>query len=168
MDFSRRYVWVHLPCPAMWLLMLERDIVQPVICPKYPFASRPSLQESAAIPSHADLGFTVLLLNPDSAGNPLEHFSAEEAGQKNPTWTPTTVGYQECSWCFLPLLSLPGLQSFYFLLLLAYFIACCIYIQPLYQALRKGGPMHTVLKVLTTALALQGCSALCNYIHLAR
>lgn len=33
------------------------------------------------IPQHADLRFTVLLLNPDSAGNPLEHFSAEEAGQ---------------------------------------------------------------------------------------
>uniref|UniRef100_A0AAQ5Z3X3 GPR180/TMEM145 transmembrane domain-containing protein n=1 Tax=Amphiprion ocellaris TaxID=80972 RepID=A0AAQ5Z3X3_AMPOC len=96
--------------------------------------------ESAVIPSHADLTFTVLLFNADSAGNPLEHFSAEEA----------------------------GLHSFYFLLLLAYFIACCIYVQPLYQALRKGGPMHTVLKVLTTALALQGCSALCNYIHLAR
>lgn len=61
-----------------------------------------------------------------------------------------------------------GLQTFYFLLLLAYFIACCIYVQPLYQALRKGGPMHTVLKVLTMALTLQGCSALCNYIHLAR
>lgn len=40
-----------------------------------------SLQESAVIPSQADLSFTVLLLNADSAGNPLEHFSAEEAGQ---------------------------------------------------------------------------------------
>lgn len=104
------------------------------------YADRYTCQEGAVIPSHADLSFTVLLFNADSAGNPLEHFSAEEA----------------------------GLQSFYFLLLLAYFIACCIYIQPLYQALRKGGPMHTVLRVLTTALALQGCSALCNYIHLAR
>ncbi|XP_026217143.1 integral membrane protein GPR180 [Anabas testudineus] len=104
------------------------------------YADRYTCQESAAIPSHADLSFTILLFNADSAGNPLEHFSAEEA----------------------------GIHSFYFLLLLAYFIACCIYIQPLYQALRKGGPMHTVLKVLTTALALQGCSALCNYIHLAR
>ncbi|XP_044200711.1 integral membrane protein GPR180 isoform X1 [Thunnus albacares] len=104
------------------------------------YADRYTCQESAAIPSHADLTFTVLLFNADSAGNPLDHFSAEEA----------------------------GLHSFYFLLLLAYFIACCIYIQPLYQALRKGGPMHTVLKVLTTALALQCCSALCNYIHLAR
>ncbi|XP_049426655.1 integral membrane protein GPR180 [Epinephelus fuscoguttatus] len=104
------------------------------------YADRYTCQESAVIPAHADLSFTILLFNPDSAGNPLEHFSAEEA----------------------------GLHSFYFLLLLAYFIACCIYIQPLYQALRKGGPMHTVLKVLTTALALQACSALCNYIHLAR
>lgn len=31
-------------------------------------------------PSYADLGFTLLLFNPDSAGNPLDHFSAEEAG----------------------------------------------------------------------------------------
>ncbi|XP_029942405.1 integral membrane protein GPR180 [Salarias fasciatus] len=104
------------------------------------YADRYTCQDSATIAAHADLGFTALLFNPDSAGNPLDHFSAEEA----------------------------GLHSFYFLLLLAYFIACCIYVQPLYQALRKGGPMHTVLKVLTTALALQGCSALCNYIHLAR
>ncbi|CAI5638186.1 integral membrane protein GPR180 [Oreochromis niloticus] len=104
------------------------------------YADRYTCQENVLIAGHADLDFTVLLFNADSAGNPLEHFSAEEA----------------------------GLHSFYFLLLLAYFIACCIYIQPLYQALRKGGPMHTVLKVLTTALALQGCSALCNYIHLAR
>uniref|UniRef100_A0A3Q2FS17 G protein-coupled receptor 180 n=1 Tax=Cyprinodon variegatus TaxID=28743 RepID=A0A3Q2FS17_CYPVA len=97
-----------------------------------------SQQESSVTPSYADVSFSLLLFNSDSAGNPLDHFSAEEA-----------------------------LHSFYFLLLLAYFIACCIYIQPLHQALRKGGPMHTVLKVLTTALALQGCSALCNYIHLA-
>lgn len=40
-----------------------------------------NLQDSAVIPAHADLMFTVLLLNADSAGNPLEHFSAEEAGQ---------------------------------------------------------------------------------------
>ncbi|XP_054881021.1 integral membrane protein GPR180 isoform X2 [Poeciliopsis prolifica] len=104
------------------------------------YADRYTCEESSATPSYADLGFTLLLFNPDSAGNPLDHFSAEEA----------------------------GLHSFYFLLLLAYFIACCIYFQPLYQALKKGGPMHTVLKVLTTALALQGCSAFCNYIHLAR
>lgn len=65
-------------------------------------------------------------------------------------------------------LSPPGLHGFYFLLLLAYFIACCVYVRPLLQALRKGGPFHTVLRVLTAALALQGFSALCNYIHLSR
>ncbi|XP_076021940.1 integral membrane protein GPR180 isoform X2 [Genypterus blacodes] len=104
------------------------------------YADRYTCQDDAVVPAHADLSFTVLLFNSDSAGNPLDHFSAEET----------------------------GLHSFYFLLLLAYFIASCIYIQPLSQALRKGGPMHTVLRVLTVALALQGCSALCNYIHLAR
>ncbi|XP_034029717.1 integral membrane protein GPR180 isoform X2 [Thalassophryne amazonica] len=104
------------------------------------YADRYTCQEGAVNPAYADVTFTILLLNADSAGNPLDHFSAEEA----------------------------GLHSFYFILLLAYFISCCIYIQPLSQALKKGGPMHTVLKVLTTALALQGSSALCNYIHLAR
>ncbi|XP_074520998.1 integral membrane protein GPR180 [Halichoeres trimaculatus] len=104
------------------------------------YADRYTCQESSFIPAHPSLAFTVLMLNSDSAGNPLDHFSAEQA----------------------------GLISFYFLLLLSYFIAGCIYIQPLFHALRKGGPMHTALKVLTTALILQGCSALCNYIHLAR
>lgn len=64
--------------------------------------------------------------------------------------------------------TLLGLHSFYFLLILAYFIASCIYIQPLWQALYKGGPMHTVLKVLSIALLLQGMSVLFNYIHMAR
>lgn len=87
-----------------------------------------------------DVKFQIILLNPDSAGNPLDHFSAEES----------------------------GLHSFYFLLILAYFIASCIYMQPLWQALHKGGPMHTVLKVLSIALLLQGMSVLFNYIHMAR
>lgn len=63
---------------------------------------------------------------------------------------------------------LPGLHSFYFLLILTYFVAVCICAQPLWQALHKGGPMHTVLKVLSTALLLQVGSALLNYIHMAR
>ncbi|KAK5847574.1 hypothetical protein PBY51_016691 [Eleginops maclovinus] len=104
------------------------------------YTDRYTCQKDAVIPSYPDLSFTILLFNADSAGNPLEHFSAEEA----------------------------GLHTFYFLLLLAYFIASCIYFKPLHQALKKGGPMHSILKVLTTVLALQGCSALCNYIHLAR
>lgn len=46
------------------------------------FSTQSHLQDSAVIPAHADLAFTVLLLNTDSAGNPLEHFSAEEAGRE--------------------------------------------------------------------------------------
>lgn len=53
-----------------------------------------SLQESAVIPSHADLSFTVLLFNADSAGNPLEHFSAEEAGQTSQILLITTADRQ--------------------------------------------------------------------------
>lgn len=115
----------HLHSPTAWMAL---------------YADRYTCGEGGIIPAHGDLTFTILLFNPDSAGNPLEHFSAEEA----------------------------GLHSFYCLLILAYFVASCIYIQPLWMALRKGGPMHTVLKVLSTALALQGISALFNYIHLAR
>lgn len=50
-------------------------------------------QQSAVIQSHADLIFTVLLFNADSAGNPLEHFSAEEAGQSEIFCTVRYVEY---------------------------------------------------------------------------
>ncbi|XP_056450061.1 integral membrane protein GPR180-like [Gadus chalcogrammus] len=113
------------PAPSMWQAL---------------YVDRYTCGEGGPIPSHGDVGFTLVLLNPDSAGNPRDHFSVEEA----------------------------GLHSFYCLLLLAYFVAGCVYVQPLLQALRKGGPMHTALQVLSTALALQGGSALCNYLHLAR
>lgn len=74
----------------------------------------------------------------------------------------------ENSVTLLVLLLFSGLHSFFFLLILAYFVASCIYMQPLWQALYKGGPMHTVLKVLSTALFLQGLSVLLNYIHMAK
>ncbi|XP_027711486.1 integral membrane protein GPR180 [Vombatus ursinus] len=84
-----------------------------------------------------DISFEMILLNPDAAGNPLDHFSAGES----------------------------GLHEFFFLLVLVYFVAACIYAQSLWQAIKKGGPMHMVLKVLTTALFLQAGSALTNYLH---
>ncbi|KAK2857660.1 hypothetical protein Q7C36_005579 [Tachysurus vachellii] len=104
------------------------------------YADRYTCQEEELAGVQEDVGFQLTLLNPDSAGNPMDHFSAEEA----------------------------GLHSFFFLLILAYFVASCIYMQPLWQALYKGGPMHTVLKVLSTALFLQGLSVLLNYIHMAK
>ncbi|KAK3574363.1 hypothetical protein QTP86_005143 [Hemibagrus guttatus] len=104
------------------------------------YADRYTCQEEELAGVQEDVGFQLTMLNPDSAGNPTDHFSAEEA----------------------------GLHSFFFLLILAYFVASCIYMQPLWQALYKGGPMHTVLKVLSTALFLQGLSVLLNYIHMAK
>ncbi|KAI5613511.1 integral membrane protein GPR180 isoform X1 [Silurus asotus] len=104
------------------------------------YADRYTCQEEEIDGVLEDVGFQLIMLNPDSAGNPTDHFSAEEA----------------------------GLHSFFFMLILAYFVASCIYMQPLWQALYKGGPMHTVLKVLSTALFLQALSVLLNYIHMAR
>ncbi|XP_059936150.1 integral membrane protein GPR180 isoform X4 [Mesoplodon densirostris] len=84
-----------------------------------------------------DIPFEMMLLNPDAEGNPFDHFSAGES----------------------------GLHEFFFLLVLVYFVIACIYAQSLWQAIKKGGPMHVVLKVLTTALLLQAGSAFANYIH---
>ncbi|KAI1899008.1 hypothetical protein AGOR_G00078260 [Albula goreensis] len=104
------------------------------------YTDRYTCQEGDIDEAQSTIRLEISLFNPDAAGNPLDHFSAEEA----------------------------GLHTFYFLLILAYFVAGCIYAQPLFQALNKGGPMHTVLKVLSIALMLQSASALFNYIHLAR
>ncbi|XP_029460602.1 integral membrane protein GPR180 [Rhinatrema bivittatum] len=87
-----------------------------------------------------DVEFEMVLLNPDAAGNPLDHFGAEES----------------------------GLHEFFFLLVLAYFVVACIYIQALWQTIKKGGPMRTVLKVLSTALLFQAVSAFANYLHFSR
>nr|XP_021333013.1 integral membrane protein GPR180 isoform X2 [Danio rerio] len=104
------------------------------------YADRYTCQDMQISNTLADIPFQITMMNPDSAGNPLDHFSAEEA----------------------------GLHSFFFLLMVSYFVASCIYAQPLWQTLSKGGPMNSVLKVLSAALLLQGSSVLLNYIHMAR
>ncbi|MBN3295385.1 GP180 protein, partial [Amia calva] len=104
------------------------------------YVDRYTCQESDIDTVSKDIGFQIQMFNPDAAGNALDHFSAEKA----------------------------GLHNFYFLLILAYFVATCIYAQPLWQTIHKGGPMHTILKVLSSALLLQAGSALFNYIHMAR
>ncbi|XP_014452479.1 integral membrane protein GPR180 [Alligator mississippiensis] len=84
-----------------------------------------------------DVQFEMVLLNPDAEGNPLDHFSAGES----------------------------GLHEFFSILILVYFVAACIYAQSLWQTVKKSGPMHAALKVLSTALLLQSGSALANYLH---
>ncbi|KAM4701355.1 integral membrane protein GPR180 [Discoglossus pictus] len=91
-------------------------------------------------PKSDDITFQVTVLNPDAAGNPFDHFGADES----------------------------GLHEFFFLLVLVYFVVACIYIQALWQTIKKGGPMHTVLKVLSTTLLLQALSAFANYLHFSR
>ncbi|GAB1299175.1 Integral membrane protein GPR180 [Apodemus speciosus] len=104
------------------------------------YADRYTCTDDAERPPVEDIPFEMVLLNPDAEGNPLDHFSARES----------------------------GLHEFFFLLVLVYFVAACIYAQALWQAMRKGGPMHTILKALSTALLLQAASALANYTHFAR
>ncbi|XP_004626311.1 integral membrane protein GPR180 [Octodon degus] len=104
------------------------------------YADKYTCKDDVEPPHMEDIPFEMVLLNPDAEGNPLDHFSARES----------------------------GLHEFFFLLVLVYFVIACIYAQSLWQAIKKGGPMHMILKVLTTALLLQAGSALANYIHFSR
>ncbi|XP_062904588.1 integral membrane protein GPR180 isoform X3 [Mobula hypostoma] len=63
---------------------------------------------------------------------------------------------------------LTRLHDFYFLLVLVYFIVACIYAQPIWQSIKKDGPMQSTLKVLSVGLVLQGSAAITNYVHLSR
>lgn len=45
------------------------------------YADRFTCQEEALDGTLEDVGFQLTMLNPDSAGNPTDHFSAEEAGE---------------------------------------------------------------------------------------
>nr|XP_021483432.1 integral membrane protein GPR180-like [Meriones unguiculatus] len=104
------------------------------------YADKYTCQEDMESAQAEDIPFEMMLLNPDAEGNPFDHFSARES----------------------------GLHEFFFLLVLVYFVTACVYAQSLWQAVKKGGPMRTILKVLTTALLLQAASALANYIHFSR
>lgn len=87
-------------------------------------------------------------------------------------WQGDLKAAPHCNWLCLTeansFLFFTGLHEFFFLLVLVYFVIACIYAQSLWQAVKKGGPMHMILKVLTTALLLQAASALANYIHFSR
>ncbi|XP_061165730.1 integral membrane protein GPR180-like [Saccostrea echinata] len=84
--------------------------------------------------------FRIQLLNPDSLGNPTEHFGDDET----------------------------GLLRFYQLLTLAYFVLGCIFAPRLYETLSKGGPMQLVIILLTVSTCLQATGTFIMMIHLAR
>lgn len=47
------------------------------------YADRYTCQEEEMNGVMESVGFQITMLNPDSAGNPLDHFSAEEAGESD-------------------------------------------------------------------------------------
>lgn len=87
-----------------------------------------------------EIQYTIQLLNPDSLGNPTEHFGDDET----------------------------GLLRFYQLLTLAYFVLGCIFAPRLHETLSKGGPMQLVIVLLTISTCLQATGTFIMMIHLAR
>ncbi|KAK3095709.1 hypothetical protein FSP39_017906, partial [Pinctada imbricata] len=84
--------------------------------------------------------YKLQLLNPDSLGNPTEHFGDDET----------------------------GLLKFYQLLTLVYFVLGCIFAPRLYETLSKGGPMQLVIVLLTISTCLQATEAFIMMVHLQR
>ncbi|XP_050407787.1 integral membrane protein GPR180 [Patella vulgata] len=82
--------------------------------------------------------YNISFFNPDSLGNPTEHFGDDET----------------------------GLLRFYQLLTLGYFVLACIFAPRLYQTLSKGGPMQLVIQLLTTSVCLQSVGGFLMMLHL--
>ena len=59
-----------------------------------------------------------------------------------------------------------GLFRFYQILLIAYFVLGCIYVPRVYETIKKGGPMDSVIRLLSAALGLQASAAVMMLIHL--
>ncbi|KAJ8030977.1 hypothetical protein HOLleu_27549 [Holothuria leucospilota] len=59
-----------------------------------------------------------------------------------------------------------GLLGFYEILAFLYFVIGCMCAPSLLETLKKQGPMHDVLSMLTKVLCLQAFGALCMFIHL--
>uniref|UniRef100_A0A2C9M752 Uncharacterized protein n=1 Tax=Biomphalaria glabrata TaxID=6526 RepID=A0A2C9M752_BIOGL len=84
--------------------------------------------------------YTLQIFNPDSLGNPTEHFSDQET----------------------------GLLKFYQLLALIYFVVACVVAPQLWDTLSKGGPMQLVIQLLTISMTLQAVAAFIVIVHLYR
>ncbi|XP_070537775.1 integral membrane protein GPR180-like [Ptychodera flava] len=82
--------------------------------------------------------YKLVLLNPDTLGNPTSHFSDEET----------------------------GLLGFYQILVIAYFVLLCIFSSEVYHAITKGGPMYLVLKMLSIGMVLQSSGIFFMFLHL--
>ncbi|GFN90870.1 integral membrane protein gpr180-like [Plakobranchus ocellatus] len=81
--------------------------------------------------------YKIELFNPDSLGNPTEHFGDQET----------------------------GLLKFYQLLTLIYFVVACVVAPQLWETLSKGGPMQLVIQLLTCSMSLQFVAVFIIIIH---
>ena len=61
-----------------------------------------------------------------------------------------------------------GLLRFYQLLALAYFVLGCVCVPRLVEPLTSGGPMQTVIQMLSVSTALQAIAAFIMMIHLRK
>nr|XP_006824707.1 PREDICTED: integral membrane protein GPR180-like [Saccoglossus kowalevskii] len=84
------------------------------------------------------VSYQLKLLNPDTLGNPTDHFSDEES----------------------------GLLEFYQIFVILYFVLLCIFASEIYLTISKRGPMYLVLKMLSTAMALEVVEIICMFLHL--
>ncbi|XP_071491168.1 integral membrane protein GPR180-like [Diadema antillarum] len=84
--------------------------------------------------------YDIRLFNLDSFAKPFSHFECQDR----------------------------GLLTFYEGLTFVYFVVGCICAPKLYDTLKKRGPMHEVLGMLTTVLAFQGLGTCSMMLHLYR
>ncbi|XP_033637402.1 integral membrane protein GPR180-like [Asterias rubens] len=113
------------------------DLKQPIVL----HAVYADMYTCSRVPPPAELptmDYVLHFFNADRHDETVNHFSCEET----------------------------GLLGFYEILTLLYFIVGCIWAPRLYENLRKRGPMHDVLVMLTTVLCLQAVGSLCMFIHL--
>ncbi|XP_064614818.1 integral membrane protein GPR180-like [Liolophura sinensis] len=127
-NVTGKYVVSHFKYPRIWHVLYADGYtcspgrpVTPVEQPNY-------------------IQYDLQLVNPDSLGNPTEHFSDEET----------------------------GLLRFYQLLTVAYFVLSCIFGPQIWQAMSKHGPMQLVLQLLTASMGLQAVLAFFMMVHLHR
>ncbi|BFZ10697.1 hypothetical protein BsWGS_13736 [Bradybaena similaris] len=127
-ETTGRHSMPHYYYPHIWHIVYADIYTCDLEMPKEPMGKPNVIQ------------YTIQLCNPDSLGNPTEHFGGQET----------------------------GLLKFYQLLSLIYFVVACVVAPQLWGTLSKGGPMQMMIQLLTLAVSLQAIAALVIIIHLYR
>ncbi|CAG5120815.1 unnamed protein product [Candidula unifasciata] len=127
-ETTGRHLMPHSNYPHIWHIVYA-DVYTCDLAPPKEAVEKPNI-----------IQYTIQLCNPDSLGNPTEHFGDQET----------------------------GLLKFYQLLSLIYFVVACVVAPQLWATLSKGGPMQLLIQLLTVAMSLQAFAALTIIVHLYR